>query len=111
VRKYAVKTFEYDIPRAEACCRLGFSYLQEYNLNQAVFWYEMATKLEKPQGSLGFFNDECWTWLPHLQLCVCYDKLGKHKLAYEHNEIARQFRPNDARILYNINYFNSLKLE
>ena len=111
VRKYAYKTFEYDIPRAEACCRLGFSFLQEKKYTQAAYWYEIATKLEKPKESLGFFNDECWTWLPHLQLCVCYDKLGNQKLAYEHNEIARQFRPNDERILYNINYFENLKVK
>ncbi len=111
MRKYAYKTFEYDIPRAEACCRLGFSFLQEKKYTQAAYWYEIATKLEKPKESLGFFNDECWTWLPHLQLCVCYDKLGNQKLAYEHNEIARQFRPNDERILYNINYFENLKVK
>lgn len=108
VRRYAYKTFEYDVPRAEACCRLGFSFLQEKKYTQAVYWYELATKLEKPKDSLGFFNDECWTWLPHLQLCVCYDKLGKHELANAHNEIAGEFRPNDERILYNRKYFESL---
>jgi len=104
-RKYAYKSFEYDTPRAEICCKLGFSFLYENKINQAAYWYEIATKLEKPKDSWGFFSDECWTWLPHLQLCVCYDKLGQYKLAYEHNEIARQFRPNDERILYNKSYF------
>jgi glycosyltransferase involved in cell wall biosynthesis len=109
VRKYAYKTFEYDLPRAEACCRIGFSFLHERKYSQAAYWYEMATKLEKPKDSLGFFNDECWTWLPHLQLCVCYDKLGMIDLAFEHNEIASTYRPNDERILYNKNYFKGLK--
>ena len=111
VRKYAYKTFEFDTPRAEACCRIGFSFLQEKKYTQAVYWYEVATKLEKPIDSLGFFDEECWTWLPHLQLCVCFDKLGKPTLANEHNEIARKFRPNDERILYNVNYFKNLKTE
>ncbi len=108
-REYACKSFEYDTPRAETCCKLGFSFLYENKLSQAAYWYETATKLEKPKDSWGFFSDECWTWLPHLQLCVCYDRLGKYKLAYEHNEIARQFRPNDKRILYNKDYFEKMK--
>ncbi|MDR3597979.1 glycosyltransferase family 2 protein [Clostridium sp.] len=106
-RKYAFRSFEYDTPRAEACCRIGFSFLHEKKYNQAAYWYEIATKLEKPKDSWGFFDDSCWTWLPHLQLCVCYDKLGNYKLAYEHNEIASKFRPNDERMLYNKRYFKS----
>jgi len=111
VRRYAFRSFEYDIPRAEACCRLGFSYLQERKLHQAVFWYDMATKLDKPKDSWGFFEDSCWTWLPHLQLCVCYDKLGERQLAFEHNEIAAKYRPQDERILYNRRYFKGLGIE
>ncbi|HBC96055.1 MAG TPA: glycosyl transferase [Clostridium sp.] len=107
-RKYIFKSFEYDNPRAEGCCRVGFSFLMENKLHQAVFWYEMALKLEKPKNSLGFFNDAYWTWIPHLQLCVCYDKLGNHKLAYFHNEMAGKFRPNDKRILFNKKYFQNI---
>lgn len=107
-RRYAFKSFEYAIPRAEICCRLGFSYLKENKINEATFWYETAANLKKPKESLGFFNDACWTWLPHLQLCVCYDKLGKHKLAFKHNELAATFRPNDKRILFNRNYFKKI---
>lgn len=107
-RKYAFKSFEYDNPRAEICCKIGFSFLHEKKYNQAIFWYEESTKLEKPKDSWGFFNDACWTWLPHLQLCVCYDRLGKYKLAYDHNEIARQFRPTDERIIYNKKYFEGM---
>lgn len=111
VRKYAYRSFEYSSPRAEACCRLGFSFLQEKKLEQAVFWYEMAANMEKPKDSWGFFEDSCWTWLPHLQLCVCYDKLGKQRLAFEHNEIVAKYRPDDARMLYNRKYFKGLGIE
>ncbi|AND84111.1 Glycosyl transferase, group 2 family protein [Clostridium tyrobutyricum DIVETGP] len=107
-RSYIFKSFEYDSPRAEGCCRLGFSFLKENKLYQSIFWYETASKLEKPQNSLGFFNDSYWTWLPHLQLCVCYDKLGKHEIAYKHNEIAAKFIPKDKRILFNKKYFSGI---
>lgn len=110
-RKYVFKSFQYDRPRAEACCRIGLSFLQEKNFENAVFWYELATKLEKPNDSLGFFNDACWTWLPHLQLCLCYDRLGKYKMAHQHNEIAAKYRPEDQRIIYNKKYFEKLGIK
>lgn len=110
-RRFAFKCFEYDTPRAEACCRIGFSFLQEKRYKQAAFWYEMATKLEKPKDSWGFFNDACWTWLPHLQLCVCYDKLGDHQLAYAHNEMAAQYRPDYHKIQFNREYFKKIGIE
>ena len=43
-----------------------------------------------------------------LQLCVCYDRLGQYALAYEHNEIARTFRPEDPQIIYNKNYLEGV---
>jgi glycosyltransferase involved in cell wall biosynthesis len=103
--KYSLQSFKYDVPRAEACCRIGFLFLSKNMVKQAAAWYKITTQLEKPGDNLGFTNHACWTWLPHLQLCVCYDRLGLHQLAYEHNEIARSYIPNDQRVLYNKQYF------
>ena len=110
--KYALQSFKYDVPRAESCCRVGFLFFNKNKFKQATVWYKFATQLEKPTNNLGFTNHACWTWLPHLQLCVCYDKLGLHQLAYEHNEIARSYIPNDHKVLYNKQYFeNTLKIK
>lgn len=99
--KYTLKSFEYATPRADFCCRLGFHYLQLNQPEPAVFWYKLATQLEKPKDSWALTNSSCWTWLPHLQLCVCYYRLGNYLLSYEHNEKAAQFLPGDSRIQYN----------
>jgi Glycosyltransferases involved in cell wall biogenesis len=104
--EYNFKSFEYANPRAEFCCRLGFYFLRAEQFEQAVFWYSLAAKLEKPE-AWGPMLEACWTWLPHLQLCVCYDRLGKQELAYKHNEIARTFRPEDPQIMHNKNYLES----
>lgn len=102
------KTFSYDTPRAEICCRLGYHFLQLNLLKQAAFWYELATRLELPAGSLGAISHACWTWLPHLQLCVCYDRMGNHALACEHNERAASYAPENPHVLYNRKYFEGL---
>ncbi|WP_270168471.1 glycosyltransferase family 2 protein [Paenibacillus sp. SYP-B4298] len=98
---WALRSFDYGVPRAEFCCRLGYRFLQEDKLRQAVFWYTLATELQRPDSKWGFFNDACWTWLPHLQLCICYYRLGDFEASYRHNELARAYRPGDPNILSN----------
>jgi hypothetical protein len=41
-------------------------------------------------------------------LCVCYDRLGKHQLSYEHNELARKYRPEYTQVLYNKKYLEGV---
>jgi len=94
---YILKSFEYAVPSAEFCCHLGLYFQNKKEYEQGVFWYKLATQLEKPVGSR-------LMWLPHIQLCVCYDRLGKHELAYEHNEIAGKYSPENNQILHNKRY-------
>jgi glycosyltransferase involved in cell wall biosynthesis len=101
------RSFQYDRPRPEFCCRLGFYFLNRNQYEAAIFWYQLATQIERSD-DWGFYNPTCSTWLPHLQLCVCYDRLGKHELAYEHNEIARSYRPKDTSILKNKEYLEAV---
>lgn len=99
--EYLWKSFELSTPRAEFCCKLGFHFLSKNELESALFWYKLASDLKKPKDNCGFFLDSCWTWLPHIQLCICYYWLSDYQNSYEHNEIARSFRPMDEKILYN----------
>lgn len=105
--EYIYKSFEYDSPRAEFCCRLGFIFLNESSFQHAAYWYKLATRLEKPSDNYAL-SHACWTWLPHLQLCICYDKLNRPGLAYKHNEIARTYLPDDPRVLHNKKYLEGI---
>ncbi len=100
-----LRSFHYDTPRAETCCRLGALFLEEQQLNLAVFWYELATKLEKPTEIMGSHDHAAWSWLPHLQLCLCYDHLGQQDKAIYHNDIAFSLNPTHPSILHNKQYF------
>lgn len=102
-----LRSFEYDIPRPEACCRLGYHFMEQAKNYEAIFWYEQALVIiQKPNAP---FQDITFTsWLPHLQLCVLYDRLQQYELANAHNELARTFLPNDEKILYNKNYFERI---
>ncbi|MCR8633227.1 glycosyltransferase family 2 protein [Paenibacillus sp. N5-1-1-5] len=105
-----LQAFAHTLPRAENCCRLGYYHMEEANYEDAVYWYKTAAALVRPQNTQAILNHACWSWLPHLQLCVCYNKLGLNSLAHEHNELAAVYIPNDQRILSNRSYFQSLNL-
>lgn len=101
------RSFEYDIPRPEACCRLGFHFMEQVKNYEAIFWYEQAL-LIKQNLNAPFQNKTFTTWLPHLQLCVLFDRLQQYETANSHNELARSFLPNDERILHNKTYFDRI---
>ena len=103
-RMAVLRSFTYDSPRAQFCCRLGYQEFQAGKYKQAVFWYKLATQLEVPKDSWGPIQHAAYTWLPHLQLCVCYDRLGQKELAYKHNEAARSYIPDDPSVLHNKKY-------
>jgi len=102
-----LKSFEYDVPRPEACCRLGYHFMEQYKNYEAIFWYEQALII-KQNTNAPFQNKSFSTWLPHLQLCVLFDRLQQHQLANAHNELASSFIPNDAKVLHNKKYFERI---
>ncbi|WP_246142904.1 glycosyltransferase [Pasteuria penetrans] len=100
-----VRSFLYDKPRAEVCCRIGLFFFQSRQLLQAIFWYTLATQLGDPPATMGTQDQSAWTWLPHLQLCLCYDQLGDVEKAEEHNNRAMVYNPLHPSILHNQQYF------
>lgn len=99
-----LKSFTYDVPRSESCCRLGDHFKAKKDFQTAVFWYNTAV-LNKPQTPQGFHNESYSTWYPHLSLCVCHWELGNVEKSIEHNEIVKEFRPNDPQVLFNKRFF------
>lgn len=69
----------------------------------------MATMLEKPENSWGFIQEDCWGYVPCIELAVCYDKLGMPYIAEQYNELASIFKSDDPSVKFNRNYFNSLR--
>ena len=103
-----MRSFNYDAPRGENCCRLGFIYLQQNKIHQAISWYKLATVVEIPETKSPFINRACYTWLPHLQLCLCYSNLGDYQEAQKHNNLAASFVPNNPKIQHNQTFLRSI---
>ncbi|MFB5660869.1 glycosyltransferase [Alteribacillus sp. HJP-4] len=88
-------------PRPETCSRIGFNFQRKREFTSAIFWYKLATTLETDPNKWSFTYPAYSTWYPHLQLCVCYYNLQDFENSYAHNEKAREYRPEDSRVLFN----------
>lgn len=105
-----LKSFVFCSPRAEILCQIGSHFVVVQDYEKAIIWYDLATKLTKPSDCWGFILHDCWDFIPNMQLCLCYDKLGKKIEAKKYNDLAAKIKPNDASVLYNKNYFDKIKL-
>ncbi|HJF33359.1 MAG TPA: glycosyltransferase family 2 protein [Sporosarcina psychrophila] len=98
-----LRSLAYDVPRPEACCRLGYYFMEQFKNTEAIHWYSQALLNENHQ-QISFQNTSFSTWLPNLQLCVLYDRLKDYDKAYQHNELAGKYKPNDDIIVKNKKY-------
>lgn len=103
-----LRSFSFDTPRAELCCDIGNHFLKFGNYRIAVYWYETALNRERNDQNGGFIQPDCYDYIPLLQLCVCYDKLGDTEMAKEYNEKAGLCKPNSKAYLYNKQYFEGI---
>jgi glycosyltransferase involved in cell wall biosynthesis len=99
--QYLFKSFEFDLPQAEYCCRIGNHFFMKERWNVAIVWFNLALHMEKPQDAWGLITLQYYTWLPHMQLAICYGKLGMLEQSYHHNEIVLSYLPDDPDILNN----------
>ncbi|WP_168121933.1 glycosyltransferase family 2 protein [Paenibacillus sp. HB172176] len=104
-----LRTLSYATPRAEFCCELGKAFLDQKRYEEAIYWFSLVPTLERPNNHMGTTDNASWTWLPHLQLTVCYDKIGRRDKAIEHHELAKGFNPSHPSIVYNDNYFKKTR--
>ena len=103
-----LRSLGFDLPRAELCCESGKYFLEHGNFHNAIFWYETALNTPKKEHSDGFILPDCYDYVPFLQLCVCYDRMGERQKAKEYNERAGSCKPYSQAYLYNKRYFDSL---
>lgn len=100
-----LKSLSFDLPRAEICCKIGDWWMKKKNYRTAVFWYETAIAQKPDTQSGAFVMLDYYGYIPYLQLCVCYDKLGDTQRAIYCNEKAGMIKPEDPSYLFNVDYF------
>lgn len=90
-------------PRADVCCELGRRFLERGDLNSARFWYELAPK-QFAENLGGFVHADFGGYIPFMQLCVIFDRLGDLASAEHCNDLAGEIRQSP-EYLQNKEYF------
>lgn len=103
-RTYLFECFERALPRAEGLYRMAKLFERENQIEKAIYWYEMIFHAKRPKTG-GFIFEEFWTWKPHLELCVCYFKVGDVEKSKYHNEEAAKYIPESPAVENNRNFF------
>lgn len=102
-------SFAYDLPRAEICCDIGWHFFQRQNWAQAAYWYRRALGCRRDDQRGGFVAPDAYGFLPAIQLCVCYDRLGQQERARRFNRLAARYKPDAPEVIYNEQYFANLE--
>lgn len=100
------RSFCYDTPQPEICCEIGGILMEQAEYEMAIFWYQLALQTGRTRHP-GFCVEACRVYLPAIQLCVCYDRLGDISTAAAYNAVAGSVQPESEAVQYNRRYFAS----
>jgi glycosyltransferase involved in cell wall biosynthesis len=89
-----LRSFVYDAPRAEVCCQLGAYFFEHKQYGGAIYWYKQALAMEPNYNTGAFVLPDCYGYIPALQLCLCYARIGDAKNARHYNAIAEGYKSN-----------------
>lgn len=106
-----LRSFAYDVPRAETCCRIGCCYERKEEYRLAAFWFRLCLSLRSSEETWEFRSPDCRGYVPCIKCAVCYDRLGEIDRAEAYNERAALFQPDSLSVLQNREYFKSKKIQ
>lgn len=99
--RYLFLSFSFDLPRAEICCELAYIFQAQKKFNLSNYWFEKATKILPNFQSGGFILNECYDFIPYLEMCVNYYNLGNIEKSFYYNTLAKGIKPSDKVVLNN----------
>ena len=102
-------SFIYSVPRGEVLYEIGKIFEGKNQYHEAIYWYKQALSSDIDLQNGGFVNMDCHQFLPALQLCVCYYKIGDSEKSYYYHKLARKFKSNDENVKYNEKFFKTLR--
>ncbi|MHA6484660.1 glycosyltransferase family 2 protein [Paenibacillus sp. strain BS8-2] len=104
-----LRYMEFDGPRPEIYCKLGYIYKEKKQYSKAISWFILAPSLPKPESSWGAVNHFYWDYIPYMELCSCHYRLGDIQKAIYYNEKAAEARPDEPKIIHNRLFLGTMK--
>ncbi len=105
-----VQSLIYGSPTAEICCRMGEIRIRQQNYQGAAFWYKAALLSAESAPFQVFSRPEYSRFIPSVQLCLCYDRMGMTEESYRWHKKAMEERPEHPACIYNEEYFRGKEI-
>lgn len=99
-----LESFKWSKPRADLCCTLAHYFLEKKQFYDAIFWYKVALMCTPDKGSMALDFKHYYTWLPAIQLCVCFSHLEDYYMAYYYNELCNHLQGPTNKVIHNRNF-------
>jgi len=100
-KTHLFKSMEIEERRAEPFYLMAQYWESKQQWLRAAQWYEFCTKVKRPKDLLASYQPGLYTWQPYLQMTVCLNNAGLLQEAFEANEKALSYRPQDQRMISN----------
>lgn len=94
------QSFNYDAPRAEILCEIGYYYKRLKDYKTALKWFRIAAGLGETD-SLGFVLQSYHGYIPNIESCVCCSEMGDYESAKIYNEKAAEYKPDSEAVSIN----------
>ncbi len=107
--EFLLKGLSYRVPSGELCCDIAKHYFDRQQYEEAIFWYQSALHAPQKTENGGFILEQCYGYLPALQLSVCYDRLHNIPNALKYHKLAGNYSDNDTLYLQNDIYFSKFQ--
>ena len=102
-----LQSFQYDRPRGETCCEIGYHYSRTGQYDTALHWFQIAANLLPPSG-YGFVQPDYWSFIPQVESCVCACHLGDFQAAWRYHKAAASHKPQHPTVAQNKAYLQSV---
>ena len=73
-----------------------------------AYWYQQALLAPRKKKNGGFYIADSHDFIPAIQMCVCLDKAGRHREAFEFHKKARVLKPLHQAVIGNEKYFRDV---
>lgn len=82
----------------QICCNIAAHYTDDC---RSIFWYKNALSAAEFVDDSSLTNKDYLGYIPAIELCVRYYRLGDYKKSNEYNELALSYKPNNEQALSN----------
>lgn len=101
-------SFVYAPPRGEILYEIGTIFKKQNKLDIAIYWYNLALNSIPSAETGAFVNEDCYGFLPAIELCACYYNLGDFEKSLEYHRLSSIYKPNDKLVKYNQAFFDKI---